>query len=101
MEQLEELLHRPAGAPPVLRRDDVEEEPADDGERQTGLVARPTARKHREPVFDERGEETVEGLLAVRAACVALEEQPLERPECRVAESGPRRRHGVLGAVGE
>ena len=43
-----------------------------------------------QPGVDGVGDELVERRLAVDTACVALEEQPLERAQRRIAEVGPR-----------
>jgi hypothetical protein len=54
-----------------------------------------------EPPIDGLGVQPVERLLAVRPAGVALEEQPLERPDLGPAQVGPHRRHRLGRVVGK
>ena len=49
----------------------------------------------RQPGVDGAGQHARERLLALRAAGVALEEEPLERTQLRPADIGPHRGHRV------
>ena len=90
----------------ITSGDEVEQEPSEERQTQTGpgalsaMIAEPGEAEGDDPIdpiVNEAGQQRIERPLAPARARVALKEEALRGPEARIAEALPHRNHRLFG----
>jgi hypothetical protein len=104
--ELPVLLERGVDPGPILRSDEIQEQPAKQGQAQShagtdvGVAVRSGSLKSDhpiEPIVHEPGEQRCERLLASARTRVTLEEETFSRPQTWIAQTLPHRVRQLLG----